>query len=202
MNEYSLTFINNSENAATFCLFQQDKNLASVSNVFPLAWFTKFVNPNVKVTFTWEIDYNYVWSNTGNLSHGVVFESSETLPVGDISGGPSITLSRNQALYFKDQTEVGATPNAITIYEDHTVNLFEGSVGIGMSGAGTFAVDAQPNQTLTFTPHPEYWCAFGSFKQGQVMDVQVLSRIQEVKYPQGCYSRTVEIGGSNMWSVS
>lgn len=202
MNSYSITFINNSVNDATFCLFQQDDNLSKSPNVFPLAWFTQFVNADTQVKYTWDITYHYVWADTGNLVPGVTFEAGQTVPIGDLKAGPSITLNNNGAYRFIDNNANGATPNSITIFEDATVPLNLASVGIGMSGAGTFAVQAQPNQRLSFTPHPEYWCAFGTYSKGEVLDIQQLSNIQQVEFDPGCYNMVVTLQKDNTWVVT
>ncbi|MEV4664107.1 hypothetical protein AB0J85_19410 [Micromonospora echinofusca] len=42
----------------------------------------------------------------------------------------------------------------------------QGSVGIGMSGAGTFVVSTQPNAGVEFEITPTYRLAFGSYTAG------------------------------------
>ncbi len=49
-----------------------------------------------------------------------------------------------------------------------------------MAGSGTFAVQAQPNMTAVFTPHPNYWVIFGNFENGDVMDIQDVTQAVEV----------------------
>lgn len=57
-----------------------------------------------------------------------------------------------------------------------------------MSGFGTSAVQAQPNMNLIFTPHPQYWIAFGSYSPGEVLDISHMNYPAQVVFPPSTYS--------------
>lgn len=77
----------------------------------------------------------------------------------------------------------------------------EASVGIGMSGSPTFAVQAQSNMSLMFTPHPNYWITFGNFESGQVLDLEAITDCSMVEYKENCYEMTAILKGDNTWEV-
>lgn len=198
---YTLQFRNNSTNPGNIIVFQQDPDLG-VPNVFPLAWFSKYTYPLTNAEFTWAIDYNFVWEETGPLVPGVVFKATQD-PPANLTTSNQITLeydAGNGAYYFADQGP-GPRPGNLYIRESASVPLKQASVGIGMSGAGTFAVQAQPNLSLTFTPHPRYYVAFGTFTKGEVLDIQEITNAAEVAYPAGVYHMMVVLNDDHTWSI-
>lgn len=197
---YSLVFQNQSTNQGSGCVYQEDPNIG-LPNVLSLAWFSKVAAPNTTITFQWTIDYSFVWAETGLLIPGVMFMAGQNLSA-DLSTSNSITLSYLGGAYqFQNQ---GAGPNAGSLYirEDGTVPLKMASVGIGMSGSGTFAVQAQPNYNLIFTPHPKYYITFGNFVKGVVMDTTSVTNKAEIAFPPGVTSMTAILGADNSWKVS
>jgi hypothetical protein len=83
--QYSLNLINDSAQAWTFYVYQ--KMPAQVADVFSLAWFCSpyMIRVGDNIRFTWEIEYNFVWSDTGQLIPGVTFDAGGTeglQPVG------------------------------------------------------------------------------------------------------------------------
>ncbi len=198
--QYTIKAINNSTNAGNLAVFQQDPDLG-VSNVLSLAWFSKFTNPKTTVNFRWTIDYNFVWSETGQLIPGVIFDASQTF-AANLQNTNKITLTHAGGAYdFINQTK-GPQPGILYITEDSTIPLKQASVGIGMSGFGTFVVQAQPNFNLTFTPHPQYFIAFGDFEQGEVLDIGQINNPAEVAFPPGVFSMTAILNADNSWTIT
>jgi len=196
--EYKINFFNHSSNAGTMMVFQKDQNIG-VDGVMSLAWFTKYMYPTTYGFFDWTIDYNFVWSETGELKPGVNFLASQS-PIADLSTANSITLTYDKAYNFVNQT-AGTPQGSLYIKEDGTIPLKEASVGIGMSGAGTFAVQAQPNMNLTFTPHPEYWVAFGNYDKGEVLNTQEMTNCSPVEFPPGIYTMDAILNKDNSWTI-
>jgi len=198
--QYSIQFTNNSTNEWNACVFQQDQQINN-PGIMSLAWFAELCNPNTKCTFTWTLDYSFVWSETGMLVPGVTFGASEVLPVSSLASGNQVTLDNNGAFLFSNQAT--CTPGgSLYISQTNNIPLNMGSVGIGMSGAGTFVVQAQPNIDLTFTPHPEYWMAFGQYTTGQVLNTQEMTNTVQVTFPPNIYTMYVTLDAGNNWTVS
>jgi hypothetical protein len=197
--KYSLTFVNNSSNTWDAAVYQKDPDLG-VPNVQSLAWFAKTAAPTTKVVFTWTIDYSFVWSETGVLVPGVMFNATQDWPA-DLSTQNKVTFTKDPAYTFTNQTQ-GPLPGILYISQDNNIPSKMASVGIGMSGAGVFAVQAQPNIQVSFTPHPQYWITFGQFTQGEVLDIgQVVGQAANVKFPFNVYAMTAILGPDNKWQV-
>ena len=198
--QYSLTVINQSQNLGDFCVYQTAPDIDD-PNVFSLAWFTKKAQPTTKVKFTWTIDYSFIWSETGTLVPGVMFDASQVWDA-DLSTKNQVTLTNDAGAFTFENLQAGPKPGTLSIKQDATIPFNTAAAGIGMSGAGTFVVQAQPNYTSMFSPHPKYWVTFGSFEQGEVLDItQIVSQSAEIDFPVNVYSMTAILQADNTWLV-
>ena len=197
--QYSVLFENQSTLDGRVCIFQQDPNI-NVPNVMSLAWFTEAVHPNTQANFTWTIDYSFVWAETGLLQTGVFFIASQVLPA-DLAQNNQVTLQYYGGAYAFGPVSAGPSGGNLYISEAGTVPAQQAAVGIGMSGNGTFAVQAEPNVNLVFTPHPTYWIAYGSYQPGEVLDIQSMTSVAELKFPPSVYSLTAVLGPDNKITV-
>ncbi|WP_309112228.1 hypothetical protein [Saccharothrix sp.] len=208
--QYTLRVVNDSTNLTDMCVYQQDPNIGA-PNVMSLAWFTKPAYPTTTVVFRWTIDYSFIWSETGQLKPGVFFDASQIWPADpSIIGVASERKAGNQigfshpsegAYTFTSTPTANAQRGTLYIDENATIPLKEASVGIGMSGSGTFATQAQPNIHLSFTPHPTYWLTAGTYQQGEVLDVQSITNPVEIHFPPNVYSMTATLHEDNSWTV-
>jgi len=158
---YTLTFINKSNNNWDFCCYQQDPNI-KVPGVMSLAWFAFPVAPTTAISFSWEISYQFVWSQIGSLAAGVKFAASQKWDA-NLSSANSVDFTRkpNKAFTFQNQMSAGV-PGTLFINQDDSIPSDTAAVGINMgivgaplgAGTGTFVVAAQPEITASFTPHP------------------------------------------------
>src|SRR4051812_36666346 len=145
--QYTLRVINNSTNFVDMCMYQQDPNLG-VPNALSLAWFAKPAYPTTTVMFRWTVDYSFIWSETGTLIPGVYFDASQVWPAdpntvgtsSDTRAGNQIGLSppSANAYSFTSTATPGAQAGSLYVKEDANIPLKRASVGIGMSGSGTF----------------------------------------------------------------
>ncbi len=202
MNEqvnYTLIFKNNSTLPGNACVYQKDPGFGP--NIMSLAWFSKYAFQTTQLTFQWKVDYSFVWSQTGQLIPGVIFAASQYWPA-DLSTSNKVTFTNQAGAYtFKDQVP-GPTQGSLYIYEDGKLPSNQASVGIGMSGYGTFVQQAQPNLELAFTPHPEYWITFGNYTQGQVLNVQSITQAARVEFPVNVFSMTAILNPDNTWTIN
>lgn len=200
MTMYSLDIRNESTNTFDFCAYQTSPDIG-VPDVFSLAWFTKRAHPSTSLTFTWSTDYSFVWDTTGELVPGVIFKASQVWPAD-----PSKT-SENAAGYdytdgaYTFAKETGAEPGHLYVMEGTNIPDRHSSVGVGMSGQGTFAVQAQPNLNLVFTPHPRYWIAAGRFFEGEVLDQETITNPAEIDFPANVYTMLAILHADNTWTV-
>ena len=197
--KYTLKFENHSKNVGDICVYQTDPKFDLDDNVMSLAWFTKRTHPETKVDFKWGIDYSFVWSETGELKPGVIFEASQVLEADLEKDNNAIFDYEQEAFIIKSDSNGKA--GSLQITEGRNIPFNRASVGIGMSGAGTFAKPAQPNMNLKFTPHPEYWITFGNFVKGEVLDIGEITNKQKIDFPANQYSLTVILQEDNTWKI-
>ncbi|TQI82338.1 hypothetical protein FHU10_2693 [Serratia fonticola] len=200
MTQYSVTFKNNSSNFGSACIYQ---TLPDVDDprIMSLAWFSKAAHPDTKVVFDWNIDYSFVWDETGQLIPGVKFDASQTL-AADLKTKNQVTLKYENGAFLFDELGQGSRNGTLYIAHDNSLPLNVASVGVGMSGAGIFVVQAQPNLNVNFTPHPKYWITFGNYIPGQVLDISDITDAQELAFPPNVYNLNAELKMDNSWAVT
>ncbi len=206
---YSLTFSNQSSNNWTFCCYQEDHDMKA-QGVMSLAWYAFPVAPLTSVKFSWQIAYQFVWSQTGTLGAGVTFSASQKIDASlTTSNSIDFTRKPNKAFTFQNQMTLSPT-GTLYINQDDTIPLDTAAIGINMgivgspsgSGTGTFVLPAQPNITASFTPKPTYWVTFGQFTPGQVLDTQQITQKAEVAFPYNVYDMVAVLGKDNKWKVT
>jgi hypothetical protein len=197
--KYTLKVMNNSTNKGNICVYQSTPE-TTATNVMSLAWFSEYAFPTTTVIFDWSLDYQFMWDETGTLKPGIVFDASQVWDA-DLTSNNMVTLHYDQAYTFKDQHTNSNSAGNLVITQDETVPLKMAAVGIGMSGAGAFAFEAQPNTTLVFTPHPEYWITFGNYQKGEILDITAITNQAKVAFPPNVYSMTAFLMSDNTWSV-
>ncbi len=132
---------------------------------------------------------------------GVAFNAGEAIPTSPTENN-EITLTKQDGNYKFINQQNFYEQGTFSITSDMYTAINQASVGIGMSGAGTFAVQAQPNMTFRFTPHPEYWITFGEVEQGQVLHPSEISKAVQVEFPYGIFSMNVTLNADKSWTVT
>jgi hypothetical protein len=212
MTTYTLTVKNESNEPWDIYTFQKNPNIAD-PHLKSLAWFTKYSAAHSTVKFSWDLSYNLMWAETGELVPGVIFDANQFYPADPFTPGAA-TYSRAgnqvQLTYHAEESYFefgggGLLPNTLpgTLYvaSDSTVPNGIASVGIGMSNAGTFARPALTNIVSEFSPEPTYYVAAGtSIQQGQVLEDQVSQSI-ELQFA-GVTDLTAAFQPDHTWVVS
>ena len=199
--QYSLTVNNQASHSAYFMVYQNDPT-AWDPNALSIAWFAKFSHPSptAKIKFSWGVDWGFSWADTGKLQAGIQFDASETYA----PQGPSdnlIQLDHSNNAYYFGKTSSGQDPDRFYIQESKNIPVnSSASVGMTMSGNTVYAVQARPNQNLTFSPHPTYYLAYGNFEEGKVIDVSTINNALQLVYPTGVYSLTTTLQADNTWT--
>jgi hypothetical protein len=201
MSQLQLILVNNSPNPGNLVVYQQ---FGAQPSTNPLAWFSKYVYPSTRVSFSWDpTDYDFVWAGTGQIASGVVFDASQVVPA-KLGSTNQITLSydsANRVFFFNHQT-AGQQANVFTILQDGSLPANAAAVGIGMAGRATFAVQAMPNITVQITPAgATYWVTFGTIQQGEFFTAETLLPPVQVQFPVNVNSMTVTLNADNSWTV-
>ncbi len=203
--QYTMTFINNSNNSWNFCCYQNVGALAA-------AWYvSQVVHPTTSIRFQWTIDYGLSWSQSGAISPGIVYFPAQNWSVTPMLN--TVTLTKLGGSYTFQDLRQQAPQTAFMIVQDGTIVAQDG-IGIGISmqitesssgGAGLntfYAQSAQPNVTLQFDVTPNYSVVFAqAIQPGQILDVATLTNTVEVTYAPGVYSMVVNLNAQNQWSV-
>jgi len=199
--QYSVKVTNNSSSTWDVFMYQQQPGPPS-PGVFSLAWFSMPMSPTTTATFSWDITYDFVWSQTGTLVPGVTFIAGQTWQADPVSANYVQLIEPQENLFTFNNENATGPQGSLSIWQDGKVAANAASVGIGMSGFGTFAVQAQPNTTAVFTPEPSYWIAFGSqMQQGCVLET-VVGNSSQVTFGQNVYQMNAVLGGNNLWTIS
>jgi len=195
--KYSITVNNRASNSAYLMVFQNDPTQWA-PNAMAVAWFAKFSNPNSRVKFEWGVDTGFSWAETGELQPGIQFSASE---VFDASNGQNkITLDYNGAYLFTNPDK-GQDPSRFYLAESPNIPVgSKAAVGVTMSGSTVYAVQARPNQNLTFSPHPSYYLAYGNYEEGDVIDVSTINNPLLLPYPTGVYALTTTLNADGTWT--
>jgi hypothetical protein len=197
---YQLNVTNQSSQTGSFCLFQELPE-TNVPGMVTLAWLAKPAHPTTLVTFNWSHDYCFVWHKTQNLNPGTVVESGQSWQA-DLENLNQVNFDYSDEAYTFSDVRQG--DQAGNLYIDQTSHVLpnDASVGIGMSGNGTFAVPSQPNMKIIITPGAHrYWLAFGNYQVGQIISVeQVKSQAMQLDFA-GKTTLDVELTSNDDWRV-
>ncbi len=198
---YRINCINNSTANLIFYVYQTMPS--QPSNVFSLAWLASpyKLGLGYKISFTWSVDYSFVWGNTGTLTPGVNFYASQRMSCSPT--GPNMSTFSLDNFNPQLSTPVtGGQVGSLTIHGASNVPNMVFSTGIGMSGYGVFAQQALANVTQLYTPTPNYWIAAANNMQaGQVLG-QWVNLASPFSFPPNMYTANATLNPDNTWTIS
>jgi hypothetical protein len=198
-NQYNLSILNNSTQVGDFCIYQEipDVNRA---DIVTLAWLSKPAHPTTTLEFDWMLDYSFVWSKTTNLKPGTKVITSQAWDA-NLNTLNRVAFDYERDAYTFKNPEQGAYEGNLYIDQSQRVQSNSATVGIGMSGKGTHMIPSQPNIQVIMTPKPTYWVVFGTFSEGEVLDIaQVSSQACKVEF-KGTTNMAIEYTANNSWKV-
>lgn len=199
--KYNLICENQSTTDWVFYVYQTMPS--QPSDIFSLAWFASPYKISVgsKITFSWNIDYSFVWGNTGNVSPGVTFDAGGVKPCS-LTGANMTTFSLDNNAPQLSTPVSGGQAGSLTINEASNVpnNVF--STGIGMSGYGTFVQQAFANTQQAYTPVPKYWIAAANQMQMGVVLAQTVNQAASFDFPNNVYTVNATLKQDNTWIIS
>ena len=200
VTRYTLTLENKSQNSGNMCVYQTYPEAGI--NLLSLAWFSKPCNPGTRLKVRWDIQYAFVWSETGRLAPGVEFDASQVVNCdpSNINNNATLFTKEFGAYNFRDAPKP-APAGCLGIYTDGLVPHGLASIGIAMSDRPAVACQATLNYTFPFTPHPRYWVAFGNFVPSEVIDVNAVTNPVEIIFPPNVFGLAVTLDGKNEWGA-
>jgi hypothetical protein len=204
---YTLTVHNDSLRFGNICVYTTSPASEKLHNdLVSLAWFSKAAHPQTSVCFEWALDYSFMWSETGTLEPGVKFVASENWGADPSSAHEcSVRLDKQSGAYLFETAQAPKEPLSGTLDVKTTNNVphNEAAVGIGIGGSPALIVPATPNYNFTFIPHIKYWVAFGTFAEGEVLDLNSMaSEVKEVVFNPNEYDKHITLNARNLWEES
>jgi len=201
--KYSIKMVNASSSPWTFYVYQQVPSQSP--SIFSLAWFASpiIIGTGKFFTASWYIDYSFVWAMTGVLQPGITFTAGEITSCDPLSANDIIFSDVSNTPGFSTPTYDPASKGSLVIHDDPTVPNSTFSVGIGMAGQGTFAVEAGGHLRHYFTPTPQYWIAAGSTTTvGDVLDIKTVTQTKQVNFGSGPYTKTATLQSDYTWLIT
>lgn len=196
--EYTLTVKNQSECFGNICLYHRNDGHSIV-------WFSKSLHPDTVATFRWTMDYSFVWGELDVLIPGVIFRSSQIVEADpDRLDKNSIGFSRQDGAYLFTKPQRQGNPGSLVIQTDETIPMHGATIGVGISGKAAFVALASPNFTYSFIPRPNYWVAFGGFRDfndQEILDCSQITQTAKVLFPPNVYAMTATFGVDHEWSI-
>lgn len=180
------------------CLYQQ--SAGAPFNLLSLAWFAYPTYPTSRTTFQWTLDYSFVWGETGTLMPGVTFSADQQI-AASLNEANLVTFLQQYGSPQFTMPQFGGQPGMLSIRCEASVPYGQYSIGTGMSGAASFAMQAMPNTTATFGTSPSYWVTFGNYRQGQVLDAHSITNAVQLNFPAGVYALTVTLNPDGTYTV-
>jgi hypothetical protein len=197
---YTLNFSNESQGNTTFVVFQKYPN-ADQMGLRSLAWHARELPPTAQSNLNWDIDYSFVWGETGTLHAGVQFNTSQSVP-SDPNSANTVSFKADSGSFVLENSHQEMPGQQLIIQEDPSIPLNQLAVGIGMSGKATSIIQAEPNMMLEIDAEPEYWVGIGRFKEGQVIDASIMHPLTRINFSGGAQTLKVTLSDTMMLSVS
>ena len=202
--QYSLTLKNQSGRDWVFYVYQEMPD--QTPTMLSLAWFASPypIAVDDQIEFQWYISYNFVWGSTGELKPGITYKASGKKDA-DLRTSNSTTFGYNASgsPTLSVPTLAPKSEGSLVIQDLDNIPDKRYSVGIGMSGQGTFVEQAGPNLDHFFTPTPIYSVGAATKRSvGEVLDIKTITRTEKVEFPVSIYAVTMTLNSSYKWEKS
>jgi hypothetical protein len=181
---------------------------------FNMAWIVQPINEHNHYTFSWDLEFQIMWAATGYQA-GVIWNAGGSIDA-DPNDSERCTMKFDYVNGDWDLSyeEVGSpTPGQLTVNDTTTIPPYDkqpSTIALAIAGGGTttglqplpaIGDFAGPNMHQIFTLHPAYFVAAGSFKQGQMVDLDNVTNLYEVRYEHGAMNAAVTLDDNNIWHI-
>ncbi|MEM7077744.1 MAG: protein rhiA [Pseudomonadota bacterium] len=198
-DKYTLTIQNDSTQTGDFCIFQEAPDI-NIPNIVTLAWLSKTAHPTTRLIFDWTVSYNFVWATNTDLAPGTQVNTSQSWDA-NLQTLNRVDFDYLDGAYTFSNPRQGDYAGNLYIDQQQRVQSNGASVGIGMSGKGAFMVPSQPNMNIVMTPKPTYWVVFGSFSEGEVLDIGKVSESAYKVVFRGTNNMQLTYTANNTWQL-
>ena len=224
MDTYKLKVTNNSLSPMVFAIYQKAPQ-NTINQIYTLAWLCAYAAKGVTVNFTWQLEYNAIWSQPGkHLQNGVICDCSQTKLKSAVTSSQIINIDVNDSntvslSYLKTYNTYSfgnaesKTEGKNTIYTNCDASVPNSiaapassvaAIGIGMSGSGTFITGTQTNKEFEWLipSQPKYYLIAGNFNKGEILDINnIKNNALDISY-NGVLSRSAILNSNNVLEVA
>lgn len=197
---YKLRVVNDSGSKTDFAVYQVDPGFSAAA--VPLVWQDVPLNANAETGLSWNLDYSFSLSNSVDLKPGALYRPVQTLSVSP--GAPRedrADLTDSHGVLGMHRSPSMQSDGTLSLYTAKAIPTGDGSMALGMAGRPASVLKVEPNQTLTFSPHPSYWITAGTFIEGEVINPRTVSDALHLNFGRdGLITVTLHLGGR--WTVS
>lgn len=165
------TIINGSSSRTNIAVWGVLKNDGGAE---PVAWISPLLSPATYACYEWDLDYQYIWANTGALVSGKMVYAAQRV---DASASPVCLTRDGDAGYslVPYKPPVDPPPGKLLIETAGDIPLGQLAVGInlriasgpGQPGSGVSVLQAQPNLVYTWDTGMAYFANFGAIPQSE-----------------------------------
>jgi hypothetical protein len=149
------------------------------------------------------LNFSFAWAESGELVPGVFFEAGEIIEAdpSDKEKSKAYFDRQNDAYLFWTRGDASdPAKGALSITTSGNIPNERASIGVGINGKAALAVNATPNYQFTFIPKIQYFLAFGSFREGVVLNLNSMVRnICKIEFPINVYDLQVVLNEDNTW---
>lgn len=198
--EYSVRVKNEGSGAWKFVVYQKPPT----EDAEILAWLVSSfrIGEGSEVTFSWNPDYQFVWTSTVVFKPGINIRSAGYMECNSDGNNLTNFTVMDDTPAFSEAT-AGAEKGTLKIIDGEDVPPNTFSVGVAMSKKGIYVENAGPNLTHSFTPTPSYWVIpTDEVNEGDVLDIKTATQTAELNYPPNVYNLTATLKSDNTWKIS
>ncbi|MGQ8874740.1 hypothetical protein [Paenibacillus sp. TSA_86.1] len=198
---YSVSIENHATYNASLAIYQVDPDLNDPS-VLTLAWLVKPSTSGSTTGFTWEVDYDFYWTEVDVPKPGTTITST-AIREADLSSNNSVEFSHaDGGTYQFSEATSGPRSNILYIHQDSSIIAQDNAyIGIQMDNKPVVAVKAQPNTKTEFTPHPTYYLVYGRIQPGEIIDISEYADVALKLTFDGVTSHAVTLSEQNQFHL-
>ncbi|QOS78764.1 hypothetical protein JNUCC31_29415 [Paenibacillus sp. JNUCC31] len=199
---YSVSVDNKATYNASLAIYQVDPNLDD-PNVLTLAWLVKPSTSGSTTAFTWEVEYDFYWTEVDNPKPGTTITSTATREADLTSNNMVLFSHADGGTYQFSEATSGPKSNILYVHQDDSIVVADNAyIGIQMDNKPVVAVKAQPNTKTEFTPHPTYYMVYGRIEPGEIIDISEYADVALKLTFDGVTSHSVTLSEHNQFHLN
>jgi len=199
-SQYTINFRNNSNYTGRVFLFQTNEN--NESDVYSVAWMSKFSHGGTPMQFNWTSDeYSFVWADTGKLVYGTHFDTAQIVYADPVALN-MITLQMFLGAFSLYNQTKGPESGKYFIKHGSDIPEERVSSGIALSGCTLFVRQGSSNQIHSYDIEgSRIFVSYGDYESGRILDLNSLNNTAELVFPRNVFTLYVTLNPDLTWTI-